>query len=85
LFEERKVSSGQRIPEGAIALNAAGGFHDPSKDTAPVERVIIPKPEARALVAYLQSLQATAPLFEVPMSVPAAPAAAVATNAPPAK
>ncbi len=85
LFEERKLAAGQRVPEGAIGLNASGEFHDAAKDTTPAERVIVPKPEAVALVAYLQSLKAAAPLFEVPMSAPAAPAAAVATNAPAAK
>jgi cbb3-type cytochrome oxidase cytochrome c subunit len=49
---------------------------------------IVPKPEARALVAYLTSLHANEPLFETPLTLPApAPAttnapAAGATNAP---
>jgi cbb3-type cytochrome oxidase cytochrome c subunit len=47
---------------------------------------VVPKPEARALVAYLLSLGATAPLFEAPMSVPPPPPSATnapaATNAP---
>ena len=42
---------------------------------------IVPTEKARALVAYLQSLQSDAPLFEAPLSVAAAPATA-ATNAP---
>lgn len=83
LFEERKLSPGQRVPDDAIALNDAGDFYDPAQDTAPVTRVIIPKPEAKALVAYMLSLQATTPLFEIPMSAAGAPTAPVATNAPP--
>jgi len=41
---------------------------------------VVPKAEARALVAYLMSLRADAPLFNAPLTVPAAPPAA--TNAP---
>jgi cbb3-type cytochrome oxidase cytochrome c subunit len=41
---------------------------------------IVPTEEARALVAYLLSLRADAPLFEAPMTPPPAPAP-VATNA----
>lgn len=42
---------------------------------------IVPKPEARALVAYLLSLRADAALFEAPMTVPAAaPVAPVAAG-----
>ncbi|HYG24810.1 MAG TPA: cbb3-type cytochrome c oxidase subunit II [Verrucomicrobiae bacterium] len=83
LFEQRKLNPGQPIPEESIALNAEGGLHDPAKDSAAPASVLIPKPEARALVAYLISLQASAPLFEVPLSAAEAPAAPVATNAPP--
>jgi cbb3-type cytochrome oxidase cytochrome c subunit len=42
---------------------------------------IVPKPEAKALVAYLLSLNADAPLYETPMTVASAPAA-TSTNAP---
>jgi len=41
---------------------------------------VVPKSEARGLVAYLMSLRADAPLFNAPLTVPAAPPAA--TNAP---
>lgn len=41
---------------------------------------IVPKPEAKALVAYLGSLRAGEPLYETPLTVPAAPAPS--TNAP---
>ena len=51
---------------------------------------IVPKPEAKALVAYLGSLRAIEPLYETPLTVPAtpapstnAPAAGAATNAAP--
>jgi hypothetical protein len=40
---------------------------------------IVPKPEARALAAYLVSLRADAALFVTPMTAPSAPAT---TNAP---
>jgi len=71
LFERRKISS-------EFSRDA---FADPeSKDYE-----IVPKPEARSLVAYLLSLRAEAPLYEAPMTPPAAPATnapAAATNAP---
>jgi ribosomal protein L7/L12 len=44
---------------------------------------IVPKPEAVALVAYLLSLRADAPLFEAPLAAAPAAAAPGATNAPP--
>ncbi|MCS7091054.1 MAG: cbb3-type cytochrome c oxidase subunit II [Verrucomicrobiota bacterium] len=34
-------------------------------------KVVVPRPEARALVAYLRSLEAKAPLFETPVILPA--------------
>jgi len=40
----------------------------------------VPKPEATALVAYLQSLRADAPLFEAPLTPPLG--AVTTTNAP---
>ena len=42
---------------------------------------IVPTSEAKALAAYLISLRADAPLYETPMTVPAAPAAESGTNA----
>ncbi|HLP76677.1 MAG TPA: cbb3-type cytochrome c oxidase subunit II, partial [Candidatus Paceibacterota bacterium] len=72
LFEQRKIN-GQPSPD---ALQLAGNF-------APKNGYeIVPKPEAKALVAYLLSLHANTPLFEAPMSVATAPAAAAATNSP---
>jgi hypothetical protein len=43
---------------------------------------IVPKYEARALVAYLTSLRADSPLFETPLTVASAAAAVETTNAP---
>lgn len=71
LFEKRKIDR-QPSPDGLKltgALAPETGFE------------IVPTEKARALVAYLQSLQSDAPLFEAPMSVAAAPATG-ATNAP---
>jgi cbb3-type cytochrome oxidase cytochrome c subunit len=45
---------------------------------------IVPTPEASALVAYLLSLRADAPLFVAPLSVASAPSASAATNTVPA-
>jgi cbb3-type cytochrome oxidase cytochrome c subunit len=69
LFEKRKIG---RYPS-PDALH----FDDPAF-APPAGYEIVPKPEALALVAYLMSLHADAPLFEAPMSV--APAAASSTN-----
>ena len=44
---------------------------------------IVPKPEAKALAAYLLSLRANEPLYDAPLSVAEAPAAS--TNATPAE
>jgi len=71
LFEKRKIGR-EPSPEALKLTGVAApeaGFE------------IVPTEQARALVAYLQSLQSDAPLFEAPMSVAAAPATG-ATNAP---
>jgi len=70
LFETRKV--------GATPSADALQF---SAEVLPSEGEIIPTPEARALVAYLLSLRADAPLFEAPVTLPPAKPAA-STNAP---
>ncbi|MEW6307226.1 MAG: cbb3-type cytochrome c oxidase subunit II [Verrucomicrobiota bacterium] len=67
LFERRKIENGKTDPE---ALKVEGDYQ------------IVPKPEAKALVAYLMSLKAATPLFEAPMTV--APKPPPATNAAPA-
>lgn len=71
LFETRKI--GARPSPDALQLPAgfasAEGYE------------IVPKPEAQALVAYLLSLRADAPLFEAPVTPPPAPPP-TETNAP---
>ncbi len=60
LFEERKLRPGQRpSPEALPAEYAPAGYE------------IVPREQARDLVAYLLSLHAAPPLFESPL--PAAP------------
>ena len=70
LFETRRI---ERAPS-PDALPLPGGLAPPSGYE------IVPKPEAKALVGYLASLRADAPLFVAPLTVPAPPPAA--TNAP---
>lgn len=72
MFQQRRIQ-GQPSPE---ALMLTGDF------APPAGYEIVPKPEAKALVAYLLSLHSGAPLFEAPLSVAAAPVAAAATNSP---
>ena len=66
LFEKRLVK-GSASPD---AIMVTGEYE------------ILPKQEARALVAYLLNLQADTPLFVAPLSVVTAPAAVADTNAP---
>jgi len=73
LFERRKITKGPS-PD-AVAFPGEKMPNDGYE--------IVPRPEAVALVAYLASLQADAPLFEAPMSVAAAAPASTATNVPP--
>src|SRR4029077_10579063 len=70
LFERRTI---ERQPSSdALQL--------PPEFAPPTGFEIVPKPEAKALVAYLQSLRADTPLFEAPLTPPPAPV--VSTNAP---
>jgi cbb3-type cytochrome oxidase cytochrome c subunit len=69
LFEKRKVGK----VASADALKLTGEFAPPAGFE------IVPTDDARALVAYLLSLHADAPLFESPVTPPPAPAPA--TNA----
>jgi cbb3-type cytochrome oxidase cytochrome c subunit len=78
LFERRKIDR-QPSPD-ALQFQ---------KEFAPPPGIeIVPKPEAKALVAYLLSLRADAPLFVTPMNPPPMPATSTnspaTTNAPPA-
>ena len=68
LFEKRKV--GERPSPDALSVpgDAPKGFE------------IVPKPEAKALVAYLLSLRANVPLFEAPMTAGAPAPSSTATN-----
>ena len=59
LFQTRKVV----FAPSADALKLPAGFEPPAGQE------IIPTDDALALVAYLQSLKVTAPLYEAPMSV----------------
>lgn len=73
LFEKRKVGK----VASADALKLTGEFAPPAGFE------IVPTDDARALVAYLLSLHADAPLFESPVTPPPAPVPA--TNAVAAK
>jgi len=68
LFEKRKIERG--VSPDALSL--------PPELAPPAGYEIVPKTEAKALVAYLTSLRADAPLFVAPLSVAAPPE----TNAP---
>lgn len=72
LFERRKI----RLHPSPEALALPGDL------APPPGYEVVPKPAANALVAYLISLRAEAPLFDAPLTVPAAPATPGATNAP---
>jgi cytochrome c oxidase cbb3-type subunit 2 len=74
LFTQRKIG----MNPAPDALQMVGDFAPPAGSE------IVPTEEARALVAYLLSLRADAPLFESPVTPPPAPAPA-ATNAVAAK
>jgi cbb3-type cytochrome oxidase cytochrome c subunit len=67
LFNRRKLIEGEKPRAGALPANVAPGLE------------VTPSPEAEALVAYLMSLKADAPLAEAPVPSPpvkAAPPAA---------
>ncbi len=76
LFEKRKLRPDARRSPNALPLDMAEG----------VRYEIVPKPEAFALVEYLLSLRATAPLPEAPLPQQPTndvPAEATSTNASP--
>lgn len=70
LFETRKI---ERAPS-TDALPLTGAL------APPPGKEVVPKPEAKALVAYLLSLRTEIPLYDAPLTVPIAPPAE--TNAP---
>jgi cbb3-type cytochrome oxidase cytochrome c subunit len=78
LFERKKIESGKQASPDALRLtsNSASGE----------QYEIVPKAEAKALVAYLNSLSADTPLYEAPVTPPPTAstnaATAMATNAP---
>jgi cbb3-type cytochrome oxidase cytochrome c subunit len=74
LFVKRKIER-VRSPD-ALSLPAELAL-DPAYE-------IVPLPEANALVAYLLSLRADAPLFVAPVSVASLPSANTSTNTAPA-
>ena len=72
LFETRKI--GRQASPNALTL--------PAEFTPAAGYEIVPKPEARALVAYLLSLRADAPLFEAPLTSATPGVTPSGTNAP---
>ncbi|MEO8425918.1 MAG: cbb3-type cytochrome c oxidase subunit II [Verrucomicrobiota bacterium] len=72
LFEKRPVRHGQPASPDALPLT--------NQSRAEPGYEIVPTPAARALVAYLFSLQSETPLFEAP--APPEPGTGVDTNAP---
>ena len=89
LYAPRAEVKGSPMPSYAFLFERKKIGREPSPDalkfpdnqfTPPEGYEIVPKPEARALAAYLLSLRAEAPLYEAPLTPPSAPPAA--TNAP---
>ena len=70
LFKTRKVV----FAPSAEALKLPAGFESPAGYE------VVPTDDALALVAYLQSLKVTAPLYEAPMSVTVAAPVEAGTN-----
>ena len=77
LFEMRPAASGVSWPADAFIL--------PGQNRTNATEVIVPKPEAVALAAYLRSLKSEIALFEAPIPKPATNAAPVASTNAPAK
>jgi cbb3-type cytochrome oxidase cytochrome c subunit len=96
LYDPRSVVQNSPMPSYRYLFEKRKIIHAPSSDALrltgnlapPAGFEIVPRPEAKALVAYLTSLKAEEPLFVSPRSVSAAPAAtgtnsaAGGTNAP---
>lgn len=80
LFEQRPIPFGGKPSPDALQ------FPKDASAAPPPGFEVVPKPGAKALVAYLLSRRADTPLYEAPLTVAtAAPAASTATNAPAAK
>ena len=67
LFEERELKPGQTGTPNALQIISTRRPHGET-----VRKEIVPRPEVLELVAYLMSLNASAPLYEAP--IPARPA-----------
>ena len=89
LYNPRAVVKGSTMPAHRYLFALRQIVFSPSADAvkfppgfeAPAGYEVVPTDEARALVAYLQSLKVTAPLYEAPMSVTvSAPAVEANTN-----
>ena len=70
LFNKRPVVDGEKRAANALPATVEPGFE------------ITPKPEAEALVAYLMSLNASAPLVEAPVPMPPVKSATAVLAAP---
>jgi cytochrome c oxidase cbb3-type subunit 2 len=89
LYNPRSVTPGSVMPPYRYLFDKRRIQREPSPDSLRLPEAfkpepgfeIVPKPEARALAAYLMSLKASAQLFETPMLLPPEPATGV-TNAP---
>ena len=98
LYAPRLKVSDSVMPPYRFLFEARDIRQTPSPDALPLSgewappagKEVVPKPEAKALVAYLMSLRTEEPLFVAPFTVPPpppastnAPAGAAATNAVP--
>ncbi len=81
LYAPRSVVSGSAMPSYRFLFETRKISGTPSPDALQLPKEftpaagfeIVPKPEARQLVAYLLSLHSDTPLYEAPMSAPVAP------------
>lgn len=79
LFEQRAIPFGGKPSPDALQ------FPKDAAAAPPPGFEVVPKPGAKALVAYLLDRRANAPLYEAPLTVASAPAATPSTNSPAAK
>jgi len=76
LFEQRPIPFGGKPSPDALQ------FPKDAAAAPPAGFEVLPKPGAKALVAYLLNRRANTPLFEAPLTVAGAPPASPSTNAP---